>query len=190
MALNYQESDPILIGSGELYVCKYKDIVDPALLTEAEEAKLINIGAIKEDAVIKVSKEFTEVKSTNRGLVKKLCKETNVKLTAGVITFIMENIAKFLYGSTYTVDDVKKTKKMIIGSKDTSPECYIRFINIDKTTGKKLIVNIYKAIFDGEQEFTFGEDATAINYEFSALSVNIAGVQSYVEFIEDSSEVA
>jgi hypothetical protein len=190
MALNYQESNPIVIGSGELYICKFSEIANPSLLTEAEEALLINIGAIKEDAVINISKDYAEIESTNRGLVKKISSKTKVKLTAGVITFVLENVAKFLFGSTYTVDDINKTKKMIIGTKDTSPECYIRFINTDKETGKKLIVNIYRAVFDGEQDFSFGEDATKTNYEFSALAVNIDGKESYVEFIEDSSEVA
>lgn len=190
MALNYQESDPIVIGSGELYVCKFTDISNPAALTEADEAKLINIGAIKEDAAITVKKEFTDVESVNRGTVKKFCKKTTVTLKAGVLTFVLENLAKFLYGSKFTENTTAKTKKMVIGTVDAAPECYIRFIHTDKDTGKKLIVNIFRGMFAGEQEFTFGEDATVFNYEFSALSTQIEGEPAYLEIIEDSSEVA
>lgn len=177
MATHYQEPDPIVVGSGELYVAKFSDITNPANLTEEDEAKLINIGAISEDAVINIKKEYKDATSANRGVVYKFNTTTAVTFKAGVMTFILENLSKILYGSSYTEDTSLKTKKMIVGHGDATPQCYLRFVHTDKRIGKKLIVNIFKAMFVGEQEF-------------AALSTQINGNPAYVEFIEDESEVA
>jgi len=184
--LNYQNSEPIVLGSGELYLVKSSEISDPSALTTEEEAKLINVGAINSGASVTISKDLIDVYGKNRGLIKKIAKATNVTFKTGIISFILKNVAEFLYGVDYVEDAVAGTKKIIIGDENT-PACYLRFIHTDKESGKQLIVNIYKTQFVGENEFNFDdEEATAVNYEFAGLPVNdgAGGKNSYVEFIE------
>lgn len=178
----------IMLGQGELYIMPFNDIVDPANLTEAEEAKLIKIGAIESGATVNISKEYSHVKSYNRGTIMKFPKSTDVVFKTGVITFDLQNIAKFIYGSDYAVDTTNKTRTMIIGQSDITPNCYLRFVHTNKVDNKTLTVNVYRAMFTGEQEFNFNDNAMATNYEFTALSVPMTKSAKteykFVEFIE------
>ena len=184
MTMHYQESDPIILGSGELYILEADKIVDPTKLTTDEEEKLINIGAIESGCTINISTEKKDVETGNRGIVARWVVKREVKLTTGVMTWVMENVAKYLLGADYEetkdADENIIQTKMTVGVKDSKP-IYIRFIH-NKRTGGQLIVNIYKATFDGDLSFVFDKDnPTSINYEFLAMPDKD---KNYVEFIE------
>lgn len=182
MTLHYQESDPIILGSGELYIALATDIADPENVTTEEEAKFLNIGAIESGASIDISNTYKEVEAANRGLVAKLKIKTNVKFSTGIMTWNMENISKFLTGSKFTEDMSKGERKMIVGKDDLSPTVYLRFIHEKKDGSGDLIVNVYKATFDGDLNFVFNTDnPVTVNYEFVGMTTNEG---NYVEFIE------
>ncbi len=178
--MHYQESDPIILGSGELYIGLVADITDLESLETTEEDALTNIGAIESGASITIGSEKVEVKSTNRGLVKKITTDKNIKFSTGIMTWILENISKFLLGSTYTVDGTSGAKKLVLNLEDDSPIVYLRFVHTKKTGGT-LTVNIYKAQFDGELGIEFGENPTTVNYEFVGLA---NANKNYIEIIE------
>ncbi|MCK9443154.1 MAG: hypothetical protein M0Q14_01270 [Tissierellaceae bacterium] len=189
MTMHFQKSDPVILGSGELYILEYDKITDPANLTENEEEQLINIGAIERGCTITVGTETKDIKSGNRGVVAKWIVDKEVKLTTGVMTWIMKNVAQYLLGANYeeTKDGEKVTQsKMVISKNDNAKPVYLRFVH-NKRTGGQLIVNIYRAIFDSDLQFTFDDDnPTSINYEFLALSDGVNN--NYVEFIETFEE--
>lgn len=177
--MHYQESDPIILGSGELYVGIAKDIQDPSQLSEEEEEKLVNIGAIESGANIDIANEYKEINTMNRGMVLKLKTDTKIKFVTGVCTWEMKNISDFLTGSKFT--ETSTEKKMVIGKDDHTPVVYLRFVH-KKHDGGQLIVNMYKAQFDGDLNFVFdNENPLTINYEFAGMTNNQG---NYVEFIE------
>ncbi len=181
MALHYQESDPILLGAGELFIGLAKNIEDLEELTEQEEEDLTNIGAIESGATINIENTYQEVKSANRGTVARMKVDSEVTFNSGIMTWVMENVAKFLSGSKYTESEDGLERKMVIGHQDESPEVYLRFIH-NKKDGGQLIVNIYKAVFNEALNFDFNlENPVTINYAFAALT-NVKN--NYVEFIE------
>lgn len=183
MSLNYQKSDPIILGSGELYIGLATDIANPAKLTPEEEEKLKNIGAISSGANIDIGNEYVEIKTMNRGTVLKLKTDTNVRFSTGVCTWEMKYISDFLTGSKFT--ETETERKMVIGHKDATPVVYLRFVH-DKHDGGQLIVNLYKAQFDGDFNFVFdNENPLTINYEFAGMSDNSG---NYVEIIETFAE--
>lgn len=181
MAMNKQVSDPIILGSGELYLGLVDSITNLEELTTVEEETLINIGAISGGANITIGSEKIEIISDNRGLIKKKTTAKNVKFSTGAITWIMKNVSNFLLGATYTDDTSGKEKKMVVGLNDNDPIVYLRFVHT-KDDGTTLTVNIYKAQFDGELAFDFTkENAMSVNYEFVGLANDN---NNYVEFVE------
>lgn len=181
MTTHYQKSDPIILGSGELFISLAKDIVDPENLTTEEEAALINIGAIESGATIDIADEKIDIESANRGLIAKISTKKEIRFSTGIITWNISNISKYLLGSTFTENESTGEKKMIISDKDSSPTVYIRFVH-EKKDGGQLICNIYKGVFDGELSLAFeGENPTTVNYEFVSLTNKN---RNYVEFIE------
>ncbi|MEC1780076.1 hypothetical protein [Schinkia azotoformans] len=190
MALNYQNSDPVVLGSGELYLMINDGItaIDYENLEPFEEDFLVNIGAIESGATIEIGEETTEIRSANRGLIRKITVDKNIRFNTGVMTWVMKNVSKFLLGSTYEEikDDPIETnritkKKMKVNFKDKKPVVYLRFVH-KKEDGGELIINIYKAQFDGNLTFTFDKESpTTFNYDFVALSNEN---NNYIEIVE------
>lgn len=182
MAMNVQASDSeIILGSGELYLGFISDIIDLENLTTIEEEALSNIGAISGGSTITLGSEKIEVTSDNRGLIKKKTTAKNIKFSTGVITWVMENVSKFLLGATYADDTLNKEKKMVIGLGDSDPIVFLKFVHT-KEDGTTLTVNIFKAQFDGEIGLVFNKDAAmSVNYEFIGLANDD---NNYVEFVE------
>ncbi|NLB11498.1 hypothetical protein GX831_03540 [bacterium] len=181
MAMNYQPSDPILLGSGELYIGLAKDIEDLSNLTTTEEEALVNIGAIESGANIAIKTDKLEIKSGNRGTVKKITVDKEVRFSTGIMTWIMENVSKYLLGANFSKDELTGEQKMVISRRDNSPIVYLRFVH-EKQDGGTLTVNIYKAQFDSELGLDFTqENPVTINYEFAGLATDDL---NYIEFIE------
>ena len=179
--MNYQTSDPIVLGSGELYIGLASSITDLSNLTTVEEEALINIGAIESGATITINTEKMEIKSSNRGLIKKFTVDKEIRFSTGIMTWVLKNIATYLLGSSFNKDATTGTEKMIINKNDEAPVVYLRFVHTKKDGGT-LTVNMYKAQFDGELSFAFEEEnPTTINYEFVGLADDNL---NYVEFVE------
>lgn len=182
MTMHYQDSSPIILGSGELYIGFANEIADLENLTTAEEEKLINIGAIESGANVDIANEHQEVKSANRGTIMKFKVDSEVKFSSGIMTWHLENISKFLTGSEFEEDKTKGERKMVIGKDDNPPIVYLRFVHTKKDGTGELIVNMYKALFDGDLNLVFdNENPVTVNYEFVALTNDN---NNYIEFVE------
>lgn len=170
------KADPVILGSGELYL----GTVKADMTTEEKiDAALENIGAIESGATLKYTPTFKEIETANRGVIAKFITKEEVVFNCGVMTWLLDNLAR-LAPATVTKEDDKKVLK--IGGKGSIPVNYLRFEHI-KPDGKKLTVNIAKAVNNGGFEFTFDkENSTVINYEFSALAQEDG---TLVEIIEE-----
>lgn len=186
MALHYQTEDPIVLGSGELYLGLFSNIADPSNLTEAEKDALVNVGAVDSGANISMKKNFIEVKFANRSAVKRIFTDSTISFKSGIATFILKNLAQFITGSEYTVNAAEKTRKLFIGDNDNPPEIYLRFIHTDSKTGKQLIFNLFCGQGIAAQSFDFTKDkVTLINYEFGSSSVKLPNSKiGYAELYE------
>ncbi|MDX8367858.1 hypothetical protein [Cytobacillus sp. IB215665] len=184
MVMHYQKSDPIVLGSGELYLAKVSEIVDPEQLTEEEVNKLVNIGAIESGANIDIADEDIEIESDNRGTVMKITADKDINFSSGVMTWVLENIANFLMGATYTeekADEVVTSKKLVVGLNDQKPNVYLRFVH-EKTSGGTITLNMYNAIFAGKLNLNFEKKKqTTVDYNFMALANDN---KNYIEIIE------
>ena len=183
--MNFKESDKIVLGSGEIYLGLTSEIKDVFNLAEKEEEGLLNVGAIESGATLNIGAESEAIESDNRGVVARFNKGKNVTFSTGVMTWDLDNMAKFLTGSKIVKTDGKKV--MRLSEKDNAQNVYIRFVHKFKDGSGELIVNVFKAQFTGELEFVFSkEGATTANYEFSASAT---GKESeYLEIIEIDNE--
>ncbi|MGF7057186.1 hypothetical protein [Brassicibacter mesophilus] len=170
MTLHYQEADPIVLGSGELYLGKV-DNVETAT-EEVIEVALKNIGAIESGATLTYTPTIQDIKAANRGKIMSFVTDEEVTFNCGIMTWVIDNLAT-LAPATVTTDETTGTKTIKIGGKGMIPVNYLRFIHKKKDGSGELIVNIYKAQSTKGFQFTFDKDnPLSINYEFSALSDN------------------
>ena len=179
MTLHYQESDPIVLGSGELYLGKV-DKVETA--TEEEIiAALKNVGAIESGATLAYAPTIQTIKSANRGTIASFISEEEVKFNCGIMTWLIDNLA-VLAPATVTTDEITGTKTIKIGGKGAIPINYLRFVHKKKDGSGTLTVNIYKAQATNGFEFTFdNENPLVLNYEFTALSDNEGNLVEIIE---------
>lgn len=179
MALHFQEADPIVLGSGELYLGK---VENPETATEQEiETALKNVGAIEAGATLSYSPKIKDIKSANRGTIARFITEEEVTFSCGIMTWIIDNLA-LLAPATVTTDAGTGKKTIKIGGKGMIPVNYLRFIHTKKDGTGELIVNIYKAQATNGFKFTFdNENPLVTNYEFGALSDNNGNLVEIVE---------
>lgn len=163
-----QESDPIVLGSGELYLGK---INNPEDATEEQIiAALKNVGAIEAGASLKYTPTIKNIKSANRGTIARFVSDEEVTFNCGVMTWLVDNLAT-LAPATVDVNQSTGTKTIKIGGKGMLPINYLRFVHTKKDGSGELIVNIMKAQATNGFQFTFdNENPLVLNYEFSALS--------------------
>ncbi len=168
MALNFQEADPIILGSGELYL---GTVANPETADETTiEAALKNIGAIESGATLTYKPSIKEVKSANRGTVMRFVSEEEVTFDCGILTWKIDNLA-LLAPATVTTDATSGTKTIKIGAKGMLPVNYLRFIHTKKDGSGTLVVNISKAQNVNGFKFSFENDnPLSVGYEFSALA--------------------
>lgn len=163
MAFNYfkTDTDPVVMGSGELYAAPYnKDkLVDAMTLDEME-----CIGYIKENATITTEYERNEVTSANRGVVANFGSVSKVEFSTGIISFNLENVSKFLTG-TYT------DGKYYFEDSAVSPQLCLKFVSTDETAGKQIVINMYRTQWTGNLELDFNtEDPIEFDYTFTLLT--------------------
>ncbi len=167
MTLNYQESEPIILGSGELYLGK---VENPETADETTiETALKNVGAIESGATLSYKPTIQNVKAANRGHIMSFVTDEEVTFDCGILTWKLDNLAN-LAPATVEEDKVKGTKKIKIGRKGMIPVNYLRFVHKKKDGTGDIIVNIYKAQAVNGFQFAFSEKPTVVNYEFTALS--------------------
>lgn len=179
MTLHFQEADPIVLGSGELYLGKVDNVEEADEATIA--AALKNVGAIDSGAQLQYSNTIKEIKSANRGTLMRFVSDEEIKFNCGVLTWLVDNLA-LLAPATVTTDAVTGTKTVKIGGKGMLPVNYLRFVHKKKDGSGELTVNIFKVQATNGFSFTFdNENPLTVNYEFSALSDNNGNLCEIIE---------
>ena len=160
------DTDNVVLGSGELYA----EVYDPAVDYESIKTEdMTCIGYIKESAELKSSYERSEIESANRGTVATLTKKTNVEFSTGIMSWHLGNVAKFLTGSKYVENGGKKT--YYFGDDDSTPQVVLRFVSDDESNGKRITVNMFRCMWQGELDFNFNkDDPITFDYNFKVLS--------------------
>lgn len=182
MAYGTLTSDPIILGSGELYLGKVAEGATDAVI----DAALSNVGYIESGATLNYKPTTKDIETANRGTIMSYITKEDVSFKTGIISWKIENLA-LLAPATVTTDATKKTKKVVVGGKGSLPVNYLRFVHT-KDDGKKLIVNIYKTQQTSGFELNFDkEKPLSLNYEFKALA---SADGSLVEIIEEFDSIS
>lgn len=164
MAFNYfqNDTDNVVIGSGELYTCIFnKD----KLVDQMDAGEMKCIGYIKDTAEIKAEFEKQGFYiNSHQKIRQSLVNIKNVEFSTDIISFDMENTALFLAG-IYENNIYKLT------SKRTLPQLCLKFVSTDETAGKQIIINMYHAEWNGEFNFKFDNDnPVEFDYTFTLFN--------------------
>lgn len=179
MSLDLVAAEPIVLGSGELYL---GTVANPETATESEiVAALVNIGAIEGGAEITYKPSVKEVKSANRGRLLSYVTDEEITFKTGIITWNLDNFAK-IAPATVTTDGGTGTKTLKLKASADLPINYLRFIHTKKNSTGTITLNIYKTQATNGFKFEFDRDKpVSIDYEFSALADDNG---NYLEIIE------
>lgn len=183
MALDHRLAEPILVGSGELYIGQ---VDDPEDADEATiEAALTNLGAIESGATLTYSNEFKEIESANRGMIMRMMTKQRIEFETGIMSWNLSNLEYICPGSV-DVDIVTGNRKLVIGKTRTLNTNYLRFIHTKADGNGELIINIYRASSDGGFNLTFDqENPVTVNHKFVALATSEGNLCEIIETFND-----
>ena len=187
MALHVQSSDPILVGSGELYIGA---VADPENAAETTiEAALKNIGIIESGATLTYSNDIKEIESANRGLILSFVTKQKIEFDCGIMTWVFDNL-ELLCPGTVETDATTGTKKIKIGAKKTLPVNYLRFIHEKHDGSGQLIINIYRATPNSGFALSFDrENPLTVGYKFTGLAAASGNMCEIIETFYPEKEV-
>ncbi|WP_312729410.1 hypothetical protein [Enterococcus sp.] len=161
--------DHVVLGSGTLYAALAKDISNVFNLTAADEAKLVDLGHIEANAKLLSKSKVNPVESANHGTVMTFKGPPDVSFSTGIITWNMENVAKFLTGSDYI--ETNGVKKFTYSANDNSPVVFLRFVYANDVVGKVITIDMVKCQFAGDLNFDFNlKSAISFDYNFRLMS--------------------
>lgn len=168
--LNYitEDSKSVILGSGELYAIKHTSGMNYATITTAT---MTDLGYIEANAKLSAKVDKKTVEAANAGDVFQFDGKKTVEFSTGIIEWNLKNIADFMTGSTYAVDETTGKKTFYYGDSDKSPNVFLRFVSEDEVAKKRITVDIYKCNFMGELAFDFNNDKpVTMDYSFKVLS--------------------
>jgi len=175
------ETNTILLGSGDLFL----GVVEPNA-TEAEiEAALVKIGEISGGATLTYKPTFKEVRGgAQNNILANFKTSEEVIFKTGLCTFYLQNISR-LNAASYIEDTTAGKRRIGIGGLRDVPINFLRFVHY-KPSGKRLIVNIFKAQNQKGFELNFdAEKETVLDMEFIAMAVPNKTDGNLVEIIEE-----
>ena len=163
------DNQTVVLGSGRLYAALAKDISNVFDLTTADEAKLVDLGYIEANAKLVAKAKSTPVTSANAGTVANFKAPPDVSFDTGIISWNLQNVAKFLTGSDYV--ETNGVKKFTYSANDHSPVVFLRFVYADDAVGKVITIDMVKCQFAGDLAFDFNtKDSISFDYNFTLMS--------------------
>lgn len=174
-----------VVGSGYLYACIYDSIKNPYAITEEERAAFDEIGYIEDSAVLKATATGVDLKTANYGKIGKIYSDKEVSFVTGVISWNLENVAKYLTGSEY--EETEAGTRFYYGVDDRAPRVCLIFVSEDEKEGKRISIVMPLAQFQGELEMNFNaENPVSFNYAFDLMStVNPEKQKSYYFYTDE-----
>lgn len=173
------------VGSGYLYACEYDQIANPYAITAEERAAFDEIGYIESDAVLSAKATGVDLKTANYGKIGKIYSDKEVSFVTGVISWDLENVAKYLTGSEY--EETAAGTRFYYGVDDRAPRVCLIFVSEDEKEGKRISIVMPLAQFQGELEMNFNaENPVSFNYAFDLMStVNPEKQKSYYFYTDE-----
>ena len=179
------QTSSVVVGSGYLYACDADKIANPYKITEEERAAFEEIGYIEDSAVLKATAAGVDVKTANYGKIGKIYSDKEVSFVTGVISWNLENVAKYLTGSDY--EETEAGTRFYYGVDDRAPRVCLIFVSEDEKEGKRISIVMPLAQFQGELEMNFNaENPVSFNYAFDLMStVNPEKQKSYYFYTDE-----
>ena len=176
----------VVVGSGYLYACIADEIADRYNLTAEDLEKFDEIGYIEADAVLTANATSVDLSTANYGKIGKIYSDKKVSFVTGIISWNLEHISKYLTGSEYETTEDGKTR-FYYGVDDRAPRVCLRFVSEDDREGKKIVIVMPLAQFQGELEMNFNADnPVSFNYAFDLMStVNMEKQKSYYFYMDE-----
>jgi hypothetical protein len=156
------EKQEILFGTGELYIIP--EGVDLATSTESDWLK---VGESNGEAALNIEYEFVDVRGgVKNQILKSVMTSETVSFNAGVVTYDLNVVSKFMAGY-YSEDTALGKRTFGIGGNKTVPIQQLRFVHT-KDDGYKITMDMFKAQNRAGLEWTFNsEENTAFAFEFT-----------------------
>lgn len=179
------KTSSVVVGSGYLYACEYDQIANPYAITAEERAAFDEIGYIENDAVLSAKATGVDLKTANYGKIGKIYSDKEVSFVTGVISWDLENVAKYLTGSEY--EETAAGTRFYYGVDDRAPRVCLIFVSEDEKEGKRISIVMPLAQFQGELEMNFNaENPVSFNYAFDLMStVNPEKQKSYYFYTDE-----
>lgn len=179
------KTSSVVVGSGYLYACDADKIANPYAITAEERATFDEIGYIESDAVLSAKATGVDLTTANYGKIGKIYSDKEVSFVAGVISWDLENVAKYLTGSEY--EEMTAGTRFYYGVDDRAPRVCLIFVSEDEKEGKRISIVMPLAQFQGELEMDFNaENPVSFNYAFDLMStVNPEKQKSYYFYTDE-----
>lgn len=160
-----ENKEEILMGSGELYMTEFVGTEIPE--NEEIETDENNVGHCNSGFSIEYTPELYDVINQYGKIVKRFTIKEDIKVKTGIISWALNKLA-LLSTARFELDETKKTRRLIFGSRDPLKSVLVRFVH-EKDNGKKLRFttvaqggNGFALEFNTEKELTIDAQLTAI----------------------------
>lgn len=157
----------IIFGSGELYIVPEGiDLEDDDEETIEEALQLI--GESNGEASLNIEPEFHDVKG-GRGHHVLASFQTNEEITfnAGIVTLDLERLGDIMASH---FEENEKERILKLGGNYTIPVNRLRFVHYKKQDGKRLIIDMHRAMNKAGLELSFNaEEESVFELEFALM---------------------
>lgn len=179
-----RDSKPITLGSGNLLIKEYNDVM-PAYTDFDDEADLL--GRIQGGATLEYSGEWYEAKDDTGKAVKTIITEEEATLKSGIITWNGKTLAQLCSTARVTeANGIRTVKIGGVGNQDNKSYA-LCFHHIDKIDGDVWLV--LRAVNQGGISLAFVKDKeTVIDAEFKALPQDDEG--TLIQYVEEIAPTA
>ena len=179
------DADSIFLGSGNLMVKEYTDVMPEYTAFDDEEDLL---GRISGGATLEYKGEWYEAKDDTGKVVKTIITEEEATLKSGVITWNGNTLTKLCSTARVTEKDGIRTVKIGGVGNHNGKSYALCFHHIDKADGDCWIV--VRAVNQGGFSLAFVKDKeTVIDAEFKCLPQDNEGTLiQYIEEIQKTAE--
>lgn len=165
------DKGPILVGSGYVYACLASEFTD-----NMDVADMAELGYIQEGSPISLTRthENKEINTENYGTVAITASNYKDEFTTTFVSYIVENIAKYLTGQKLVIDAETGDYTLYFEDEDKPPFIALAIVFEDENAGKKLTVYLPKCVCTSDDKIEFNNtDPVALETTFQCMSVTL-----------------
>lgn len=157
--------DEIIMGAGELYLMVFEgaEIPEHKVIESVEN----HVGHCQGGFSIDYKPDVYDVKNQHNKIVKRFTIGEEITTKTGILTWDLKRL-EMLSTAKFTIDTVKKVRKLVFGGKNPLATVLVRFVHT-KENGKKIRWttiaqggNGFALEFSGEKELTIDAELASI----------------------------